>query len=80
MDIIAEWTDEPATPEPPSPVRTVTRKEIVPGTYGFITVHSAAGRGVFLGFPDDTVASPVQLRAAIATLTQIAEALEESEQ
>ena len=34
-DLIAEWTDEPATPKP-SPF--VTRRELVPGVYGKISV------------------------------------------
>lgn len=68
-DLIAEWIEEPT-----SPVRTVTRKEIVPGTYGHVIVTE--GRGVQCIRMD----SAAELRAAIATLTQIAEVLEESEQ
>jgi len=34
-DLIAEWTDEPAAPKP-SPF--VTRRELVPGVYGKISV------------------------------------------
>lgn len=76
LDLIAEWTDAPT-----GPVRTVTRKAIVPGTYsGGVTVVSAddliAGCRVSiataLGHADAG-----QLRAAIATLTEIADALEE---
>lgn len=75
-DLIAEWTDAPT-----GPVRTVTKREIVPGTYsGGVTVVSAddliAGCRVSiataLGHADAG-----QLRAAIATLTEIAGALEE---
>ncbi len=67
-DIIAEWHDEPV-----SPVRTVTRKEIVPGTYGSLEVLRS---GLYRIMTDNAA----ELRAAIATLTQIAEALEETDQ
>jgi len=77
--IIAEWSDEPAAPKPSAtgPVRTVTRKEIVPGVYGKIEVESRVG-GVRIEmqeqfYCDQNVA---ELRAAIATLTEIADALE----
>lgn len=68
-DIIAEWHDEPV-----SPVRTVTRKEIVPGTYGKVRVTG----GMYIHV--NSMSTATELRAAIATLTKIAEALEESEQ
>ena len=57
--------------KPAGPVRTVTRKEIVPGVYGQLRVY-----------PDGEVrivASTLEvrnIRAAIATLTEIADALE----
>lgn len=70
-DIIAEWADEPASPEHVSPVRTVTRKEIVPGNYGKVRV--TAGMYVHV----NSMSTAAELRAAIATLTEIADALEE---
>ena len=74
-DLVAEWTDEPA---PTGPVRTVTRKEIVPGVYGLVTVENRVG-GCRLALPRDNFfcADNVdELRAAIATLTEIADAME----
>ena len=68
-DIIAEWSDEPH-----SPVRTVTRKEIVPGTYGKVRVTG----GMYINV--NSMSTSIELRAAIATLTEIAEALEETDQ
>ena len=62
-DLIAEWQE--------GPVRTVTRKEIVPGCYGIVCV-SVSGAGI-LGYSRD----PAVLRAAAATLIEIADALEE---
>ena len=69
--LIAEWPAEPT-----GPVRTVTRKEIVPGNYGAVVLHRA----------DDGVDISVELHsddlsgicAAIATLTEIADALEDN--
>ena len=59
------------------PVRTVTRKEIVPGVYGKVTVHCAHGCGVDLSFPsNDLVWDASELRSAAETLIQIADALE----
>lgn len=66
QNIRAEWIDEPA-----SPVRTVTRKEIVPGTYGKVRVTG----GMYIHV--NSMSTATELRAAIATLTQIAEALEQ---
>jgi len=79
-DLIAEWPDE-------QPVRTVTRKEIVPGVYGKLSIHQLRGeRGeVYLAFVDNithkenTIHATVtshEIRAAIATLQQIADAME----
>lgn len=65
-DLIAEWTDSPT-----GPVRTVTRKEIMPGDYGDVCV-SRTGSITCV-----TTRDPVRIRAAIATLTEIADALEE---
>jgi len=77
-DIIAEWSDAPA-----SPVRTVTRKEIVPGEYGKVGVGEAHGDVIWLGLRQPngdydlcSLMCAADLRAAIATLAEIAEALE----
>ena len=67
------------TPTPPthsttphSPVRTVTRKEIVPGQYGLVTIDDGAVRMDYW-FPDeDDIAD---LTAAINTLTEIRDAI-----
>ena len=68
-DLIAEWPAEPT-----GPVRTVTRttKEIVPGVYGQLRVYPDGE--VQIVASTLTVAN---IRAAIATLTEIAQALEE---
>lgn len=69
-DLVAEWID--------GPVRTVTRKEIVPGVYGKVEVLCAYGRGVDLAFPtNDTVWDAPEIRAAITTLSEIADAMED---
>lgn len=65
-DIIAEWTDDP---QQDSPVRTVTRKEIVPGVYGNVVVDYEGGIRM------DTTTSADDLTAAIETLTAIRDAL-----
>lgn len=69
-DLIAEWTDAPT-----GPVRTVTKREIVFGQYGAITVEwdGLYDASVLVG----RVYGATELRAAIATLTEIADALEE---
>lgn len=61
-----------ATPQPDltGPVRTVTRKEIVPGVYGKVQVFGS------LNVSTELMQGADELRAAIATLTQIADALE----
>lgn len=66
FDIIAEWGDEPA-----SPVRTGTRKEIVLGVYGKVRVTA----GMYIHV--NSMSTAADIRAAIATLTQIADAMEE---
>ena len=72
-DLIAEWTTEPT-----GPVRTVTRKEIVSGQYGIVNVDADRPTGnpriVVSAVPTIT-----EIRAAIATLTEIADALEASQ-
>lgn len=57
------------------PVRTVTRKEIVPGVYGVLEVAVVED---WVGIEMSVLgAGPEELRAAIATLVQIADALED---
>lgn len=57
-----------------SPVRTVTRKEIVPGAYGWVTVSDETADGVRIGFAVARM-SKSDLTAAIATLTEIRDAM-----
>jgi len=66
-DLIAEWTEAPT-----SHVRTVTRKEIVPGVYGNVIVWNDGSGDVSVM----NMRTATELRAAIATLTEIADALE----
>lgn len=79
-DLIAEWTD--------GPVREVTRKEIVGGTYGRIWFDREIGSHIQIdlvntaGKRQDESRSHLwsleELRAAASTLTAIADALEET--
>lgn len=62
--------------EEQSPVRTVTRKEIVPGVYGAVHVTNLAGCGIVIGIPYKDW-SPEELREAAHILNQIAEVLED---
>lgn len=62
-DLISEWTSD-------GPVRTVTRKEIVPGVYGNVYVEDT------MVVTCDSMRTPTELRAAAATLIEIADALE----
>jgi hypothetical protein len=55
------------------PVRTVTRKEIVPGVYGKVQVFGS------LNVSTELMQGAAELRAAISTLTQIADALEDNQ-
>lgn len=68
----------------PSPVRTVTRKEIVSGVYGRVRVLTLKGVsdkrvGVRITSDDAALGSlnESELRAAALVLTQLADALEE---
>lgn len=69
-DLVAEWVDST------SPVRTVTHREVVPGIYGNVHIHVGAN------YPHIVSAlgmhKPEELRAAAATLVEIAEALEDA--
>jgi len=90
LDLIAEWVDEPAAPKPAGPVRTITRKEIVPGVYGSVSVHelttdctksvwiALVGYGAEKEGTLHARLSTDELTAAIATLSEIADAMEEN--
>lgn len=72
--IISEWTE--------GPVRTVTRKEIVPGVYDRVHVGNADSAQVIvtlggfgMGMQQQSFTS-AELRAAAAVLIELAEALE----
>lgn len=65
-DLISEWQDEA-----PSPIRTVTRRQIVPGVYGSLHVYNDGTYGVIDSNPDN-------IREAAHILNQIAEVLEEN--
>lgn len=66
-----------ATPDQQGPVRTVTRttREIVPGVYGDVKVHDPGSKLVRINV--DAAMDYVKLRAAAATLIEIADALED---
>lgn len=57
-----------------SPIRTVTRKEIVPGVYGIVRV---ARPDVGLSVSLDPFNTPEELREAAHILNQLAEVLED---
>lgn len=57
-----------------SPVRTVTRKEIVRGNYGTVSVGATAGNAVMLEVPA-RFHGEKELRAAAATFLELADAL-----
>ena len=73
-DLVAEWSE--------GPVRTVTRKEIVPGTYGRVAVGQPYGSTVPVSVGSSILApwaqglTPAELRAAAATFVELADALE----
>ena len=79
VDLIAEWPDAPT-----GPVRTVTRKEVVPGIYNRLGVGEQSGDCIWVGLVENdgdydlgSLLNASQLRALAATLTEIADALEE---
>lgn len=73
MLVDSQW--ELATPV--SPVRTITRKEIVPGPYsGFHVGANDQGR-VHVVQGSKEMYSPSELRAAAATFIELADALDE---
>ena len=71
-DLIAPWPTEPT-----GPVRTVTRKEIVPGVYGGLEVGSAIDGHVFIAMGIQRVDAEA-IDALIANMTAIRDALEDS--
>ena len=73
-NLIAPWTTEPT-----GPVRTVTRKEIVPGVYGDVELAGDDTYSGAFGIRINTLMDASRLRAAIATLTEIADALEDGQ-
>lgn len=76
---LGEWRILSTADTPTGPVRTVTRttKEIVPGVYGAVRVDQTCyGKVAKLSLQ---CANTAELRAAIATLTEIADALESSQ-
>lgn len=73
-DLVAEWTDEPN-----GPVRTVTRKEIITGTYGKVMVGAPDNEWLPARIALDGAFNATELREVIATLTEIADALGEAE-
>ena len=70
--LIAEWSEEP---QQKSPIRTVTRKEIVPGVYGNIVITSSVNDFTMISMVDHPMTSG-ELTAAIATLTEIRDSLD----
>jgi hypothetical protein len=72
LDLVAEWID--------SPVRIVTRREIVPGTYGTVAVGDVTTNGnavaISVGSGHYT---PDELDAAARVLTQLAGALRDGQ-
>lgn len=73
LDIIAEWED--------GPVREVTRRAIIPGTYGRIGVGLKYDRGIWIEIIGDETGSLIltaeELRSAAMVLSQIAEVLDD---
>jgi len=60
-----------------SPIREITRKEIVPGTYSGVGVDHVGNIGVGINFPSG-IYSADELEAAASVLTQIAGVLREN--
>lgn len=77
--LVSEAPPDPS-PEtaPTGPVVVETAKRIVEGVYGLVRVDVHRSARVFYIDPEDGYqATPEQLRAAAATLTEIADALDE---
>ncbi len=59
------------------PVRTVTRKEIVPGVYGVVRVYGTGSRGVNVDITGNySHKSSDELRAAASVFNELADALD----
>lgn len=67
IDLVTEWTE--------GPVRTVTKKEIVPGVYGAVVVVGPIGASRANVCVNGNL-SAAQLRAAAATFLELADALD----
>jgi hypothetical protein len=67
IDLVTEWTE--------GPVRTVTKKEIVPGVYGEVAVVGPIGASRANVCVNGNL-SAAQLRAAAATFLELADALD----
>lgn len=73
-DLISEWPDEET-----GPIRTITRREIVPGQWGNINVNCVVDGNVFINVRDDfghVAFNAEQLREAAHLFNQLAEFLE----
>lgn len=74
-------------PTPPSPVRTVTRQEIVPGVYGRVDVLREESGTIVIGLTSNaegkasmwTGLTSDELTAAIQVLTAIRDSMKENE-
>ena len=72
------------TPSDKSPIRMVTRKEIVPGSYGRINIADTAGQWIEIEFIGEyghtgrTRLTASDLTAAIKTLTEIRDAMQDN--
>lgn len=77
-DIISEWTDEPEVATQ-SPIRTVTKKELVPGVYGQVWISEREDGLGLSSIQMKPTLDPSELRAAADIFTQIADYLEDKE-
>lgn len=68
---------ELAVDAPASPVRTVTRKEIVEGVYGRVKVNDTGKTGLIGLWFEGHYFKPAELRAISATALALADALDE---
>lgn len=63
----------PVAPQPAGPIRTITRRELVPGVYGALKIYPADDWSI------DRKATPAELREAARIFNEIADVLEEGE-
>lgn len=75
-DDIVAMIDDDAT----GPVRTVTRREIVPGVYGLVHVDEGLAHKTVAVHFHEARASADELRSAAMIFSQIAEALDSNEE